>query len=164
MIIRLAQDHAAALQTLRREALTLHPSAFSADPDLEEKLTLDDWRKRIESAAWFGGLVDGELMAMAALTVEPSKKLRHTGHLASMYVRQNYRGTGLADKLIERILEHAADHFEQVMLTVEAGNSRAIGLYERHGFRPIGSIPRSILVDGKYFDEVMMLLALPRKS
>jgi RimJ/RimL family protein N-acetyltransferase len=73
-----------------------------------------------------------------------------------MYVRKEMRGTGLADELIKAFLGHAVLHVEQVMLAVEAGNARAIRFYERHGFRTIGNIPRSILVDGQYFDELQM--------
>jgi RimJ/RimL family protein N-acetyltransferase len=155
-IVRLTPDDAGALQDLRREALQLHPTAFSADPDIEAKLTLDDWRERIRNRIWFGSKVDQVLCGMAAFSTEGSKKTRHTGHLGSMYVRREFRGTGMADDLIKAFLEHAFLHVEQVMLTVEASNLRAIKLYERHGFRPIGRMPRSLLIDGQYFDELQM--------
>lgn len=155
-IVRLTFDDAGALQTLRREALQFHPTAFSADPDIEAKLTLDDWRGRIGNRVWFGAKVDGVLNGMAAFSTEASKKTRHTGHLGSMYVRKEYRGTGMADELIKAFLEHAILHVEQVILGVEASNSRAIKLYERHGFRTIGRVPRLILVDGQYYDELQM--------
>jgi ribosomal protein S18 acetylase RimI-like enzyme len=160
-IIHLMPENAEALRNLRREALTLHPTAFTADPDIESRLTVDDWRERIRRNAWFGGIVEGELVAMVALLIEASKKVKHTGYLASMYVQENERGTGLADLLMTALLTHAAGYVEQVMLMVEAGNMRAIKFYQRHGFREIGRIPRSILVDGNYFDELQMFLTLP---
>jgi len=153
---RLTLDDAEALQKIRREALLLHPTAFSADPELEAKLTIEDWRERLKSRVWFGGKIDGVLCGMAAFSTEASKKTRHTGHLGSMYVRKECRGTGMADELIRAFLKHAASHVEQVMLTVEASNLRAVKLYERHGFREIGRIPRSIVVDGRYYDELQM--------
>ncbi len=90
-VIRLGAENAEALRNLRREALTLHPTAFTADPDIESRLTIDDWRERIRGNAWFGGIVADELVAMVALLIEASKKVRHTGHLTSMYVRENER-------------------------------------------------------------------------
>ena len=77
-----------------------------------------------------------------------------------MYVREAARGSGLADELMMAFLDYAATQVDQVILTVEAGNDRAIRLYERHGFRPVGKIPRSILVDGEYFDELQMFRTL----
>jgi RimJ/RimL family protein N-acetyltransferase len=154
---RLAPDDAEALRDIRLEALRLHPSAFSADPDVEGAFTLDRWRSNLETRVWFGGRVAGTLCGIAAFSIDGySKKVRHTGHLGAMYVRDVARGTGLADQLILAFLDHATTQVEQVMLTVEAGNTRAIKLYERHGFRTIGRMPRSILVEGRYYDELQM--------
>ena len=156
IVARLTPDDAAALQSLRREALLLHPTAFSADPDIESKYTPEDWRERLKHRVWFGGTLDGVLCGMAAFSTEASRKTRHTGHLGSMYVRAEARGSGMADALMKAFLDHATAHVEQVMLTVEASNARAIKLYERHGFREIGCAPRALLVDGKYYDELQM--------
>jgi len=159
-VMRLTADDAGALQALRREALLLHPTAFSADPDIEAQFTLDQWRERLRTRVWFGGKLDGVLCGMAAFSTEPSRKTRHTGHLGSMYVRKEARGAGMADQLIQAFIDHATKHVEQVALTVEAGNARAIRLYERHGFRTVGKMPRSILVDGIYYDELQMFRAV----
>lgn len=158
--MRLTADDAGALQIIRREALLLHPTAFSADPDIESRLTLNDWRERLKNRIWFGGKLDGELSGIAAFSVEASKKTRHTGHLGSMYVRKKARGSGLADELMQAFIDYSSLHVEQVMLTVEASNARAIRLYERHGFRTVGRTPRALLVDGKYFDELQMFRAI----
>ena len=159
-VARLTANDAQALQALRREALLLHPTAFSADPDVEAKLTLDQWRERLSTRVWFGGKLDGVLCGMVAFSTETSKKTRHTGHLGSMYVCQAARGTGMADELVGAFIDHASQYVQLVILTVEAGNARAIRLYERHGFRSIGRTPRALLVDGTYYDELQMFRAV----
>lgn len=155
-VSQLTVDDAEALRDLRREALLLHPTAFSADPDIESRLTLEIWRERLARGNWFGGKIDSVLLGMVWWSTEASRKTRHTGHLGSMYVRASARGTGMADALVDAILAHAKGRVEQIVLAVEASNARAIKLYERHGFRVIGRIPRSILVDGSYYDELEM--------
>lgn len=159
-VLRLTPADAEELRALRREALLAHPTAFSADPEIEAKLTLDDWRARLASRVWFGGRIDGALCGMCAFSTEASRKIRHTGHLGAMYVREAARGTGLAGGILKAFLDHAATEVEQVMLDVEAGNARAIKFYERHGFRTVGRTPRVILVDGVYYDELQMFRAV----
>jgi RimJ/RimL family protein N-acetyltransferase len=60
---------------------------------------------------------------------------------------------------MKTLLALAAECVGQVILAVEAGNLRAIKSYQRLGFRAIGKIPRSILVDGKYFEGDFLFLA-----
>jgi len=160
---QLTVDDAAALRDLRREALLLYPTAFSADPDIEAKLTLDDWRARLARGNWFGAKRDGTLAGMASYWIEPSRKIKHTARIGSMYVREVARGTGMAGELLEAVLTEAAKHVEQATLSVEASNARAIRLYERHGFRIIGQFPRALRIDGIYYDELEMYLLLPGK-
>ncbi len=74
-----------------------------------------------------------------------------------MYVRRASRGRGVADALVEAVIEEAAKHVEQLMLTVNAENKWAIALYERHGFRAYGKVPRALLVEGRYYDELEMM-------
>jgi len=49
---------------------------------------------------------------------------------------------------------------EQIQLTVNADNARAIKFYERHGFRTVGRMPHALLVDGRYYDELTMVRAV----
>ena len=163
---QLTVDDAQALRDLRREALLLHSSAFSADPEIESRLTLDDWRARLARGTWFGGKIEGTLVGMASYWREASRKTKHTARVGSMYVRDVARGSGLASELLEAVLTEAAKHVEQATLSVEASNARAIRLYERHGFVVIGRFPRNLLIDGIYYDELEMYLALggPRPS
>ena len=156
-VVRLGPDDAEVLRDIRLEALRLHPTAFSADPDVEGAFSIERWRQNLESRVWFGARIDGALAGINAFSIDAySKKIGHIGHLGAMYVRAAARGTGLADALVRNFLDYAAGKVEQAELTVEAGNAAAIKLYERHGFRTVGRMPRSIRVDGVYYDELQM--------
>jgi putative acetyltransferase len=60
------------------------------------------------------------------------------GEVKRMYVRQAYRGRGLAKALLDRLAEHARSRGVTV-LRLETGihQAEAIGLYERWGFSRI---------------------------
>jgi ribosomal protein S18 acetylase RimI-like enzyme len=149
-----------AMRALRLESLHAHPEAFAADPEQEAAMGRDEWLARMASAASFGGFVDDVLCGMVVFSRPARPKLAHTGDLGAMYVRGDARGTGLADALIEAALDHAAGEVEQVKLSVNAENARAIRFYERHGFRTIGRIPRSLNIGGRFYDDLLMLRAV----
>lgn len=81
-----------------------------------------------------------------------------------MYVRANAQGSGLADALMTALLKHAATVVEQVQLVVNAENARAIKFYQRHGFREIGRIPRSLHIGGRYYDDMLMFRSVSSAS
>ncbi len=147
-----------ALRDLRLESLRLHPECFGADLEAEEALSVDDMAARMRTGFSFGGFVDGELSGLVVFVKPNRRKTGHTGELGAMYVRAKARGTGLADALVEAVIDQAVKSgAEQIKLTVNAENPRAIKLYERHGFRTIGRYPNSIRVNGRTYEELIML-------
>ncbi|MEJ0025836.1 MAG: GNAT family N-acetyltransferase [Rhizomicrobium sp.] len=157
IVRRLTAGDAEALRDIRLEALRLHPTAFSADPDVEGAFPLERWREHLETRIWFGVFVDGALMGINAFSTEStSKKTAHVAHLGAMYVREAVRGTGAADALMTNFIDYAKGRAEQLVLTVESENTRAIKLYERHGFAVTGRKPRSMKVGGVFYDELEM--------
>jgi ribosomal protein S18 acetylase RimI-like enzyme len=156
----LTPDDYDALRALRLESLRLLPEAFAADPDQEEAMAKAEWLARLATAVSFGGFVDGELSGMVVFSKPSRPKLAHTGNVGAMYVRDAARGMGLGDALMNALIDHAATVVEQIQLTVNAENARAIKFYERHGFRPIGRIPRSLHVGDRYYDDLLMLRAV----
>ena len=67
--------------------------------------------------------------------------------------------TGLGRRLIEPTLEAArAFPLARVELAVRADNERAIALYRKVGFEVEGRRRRAMLVDGVYYDDIIMAL------
>lgn len=153
----LNSDDYDALREIRLEALRVYPANFAADPDQEEAFSKEEWLARLASAVSLGGFVDGRISGLVVFSRPKSTKLAHTGDIGAMYVRDAARGTGLADKLLEAVFDVAAGQVEQIKLTVNAENARAIKFYERHGFREIGRIPRSLNISGRFYDDLLML-------
>lgn len=149
-----------ALREIRLEALRLHPEAFSAELETEEAMSREQWLSRMKTAVLFGGFIGDGLAGTVVFGKPGSNKTRHTGELGAMYVRAAARGKGLSDALIGAVIDRALNEVEQIKLTVNAENSHAIKLYERHGFRIIGKYPNSLRVGGRSYDELIMLRAI----
>mgnify|MGYP001545757215 FL=1 len=146
-----------ALRQLRLESLRLHPECFGADLETEEAMSVADMAARMAAGVTFGGFAEGVLSGMVVFVKPNGRKTGHTGELAAMYVRANARGTGLADALVEAVIDEAVNKVEQIKLTVNAENPPAIKLYERHGFRTIGKYPNSLRVGDRTYEELIML-------
>jgi|AntDeeMetagen192_2_1112575.scaffolds.fasta_scaffold06644_2 ribosomal protein S18 acetylase RimI-like enzyme len=59
--------------------------------------------------------------------------------VTDIWVRESYRGSGLADDLIARVIQQAReDGCEELTLDVAIENERAVGYYERLGFEAQG--------------------------
>jgi len=158
VVSRMTVDDAALLRDLRAEALKTHPEFLAADPDHEASLPLERWREHLETNTWLLARVEGAVAGLCVFSYPAhNRKQAHTGHLGSMYVRDAFKGKGVSDALLEAVLDRAQTCVEQVALTVNAENARAIKFYERHGFRPYGRVPRSIRIGERYYDDLEMM-------
>jgi len=93
---------------------------------------------------------------------EDREKLRHKGMLSTMYVSKEFRGCGIAKKLLEEAIKRvkAISDIEQINLIVIASNSKAKPLYENFGFEKFGTEHNSIKWKNNYFAEDHMVLRL----
>ena len=63
--------------------------------------------------------------------------------LNEIYVIPDRRGTGVADALLDAVVEHARTQdlpLDRVVLDVDGENGRAYSFYRRHGFEPWGEM------------------------
>jgi len=63
--------------------------------------------------------------------------------------------------VVEYARAHAPARVEQVLPAVTAGNAAAVALYEHLGFVRYGTEPHALRVNGRDFDEHLMVLRFP---
>jgi len=150
---RLGEADAPAWRALRLEGLERQPQAFGADHETEVAKPLSFFAERIARNPVWGAFAGDVLVGSVGFRVHPGKKESHKGVLWGMYVREAARGQGVAQALIETLLQHADTVVETVQLTVGCDNHAARRLYDRMGFRVYGVERRALRVGDRYYDE-----------
>ena len=86
---------------------------------------------------------------------EDREKLRHKGILFTMYVSIEYRGYGIARKLLDETIKRVKtiSDIEQINLVVLTENLKAKQLYKKFGFKKYGTEHNSIKWNNKYYSE-----------
>lgn len=127
---------AAAYNALLTRGVRQHPDTLRiAEADIAERPF--DTSETSESAT-FAAFADGALVGTVAVERERGRvKRRHVAWLLRMYVPLESAGRGVGRALLLCGIEFARSlpGVEKLNLTVAAHNTRAVSLYERHGFR-----------------------------
>ena len=155
-IRRLTGADAPLFRALRMAALADHPEAFGNAPEDEAAIPIAETARRLDDDPVFAAFRGDDLVGVAGFLAERKVKLRHKGMLWGMYVRPDARGQGVADRLIDAVLDHARGRVETVLLKVAGSNASARRLYERKGFLAFGREPRALKLGERYEDEVLM--------
>jgi RimJ/RimL family protein N-acetyltransferase len=159
----LRADDAPAYQGIRLQSLRTDPLAFRTTIEEESQLPTAEFAKRLanDQNVTMGAFIGDELVGIGTLLRETRTSVRHRGEIVGMYVATGARGSGAADGIIQRLLDHArAVGVLVVSLIVEGNNARARRLYERWGFREYGRLPRAQKRGDQYTDEALMFLTL----
>lgn len=162
-VTRLDPTHAKTYRAMMLEAYTRHPDAFTASVDERSILPISWWEERLApgtsaNEVVFGFFVDAELAGVAGLSFDNRLKTRHKSRLFGVYVAARFRSQGIGRKLIDEALRFARTHPEIriTQLTVTAGNTSALQLYESSGFMPFGTEPFAVRVGAGYVSKVHM--------
>jgi RimJ/RimL family protein N-acetyltransferase len=157
------EDDAPAYRALRLEALHAHPEVFGMDYATSAGQPIEHWQERMrkgagdEESVTYVAEAAGALIGMTVLVRNDLPKTRHAGSIFGVYTHPDWRGTGVADALLEACVDYArALGIRLVRLAVVTTNASAIRLYQRCGFRVYGVEPESIQLDGVYYDELLM--------
>ena len=154
-------DEAEAFRRMRLRALAAHPEAFGNSVADEEAESMAKVTERLDRGDTFAGFVDDDPVGMAGFFQETGEKRRHKGLLWGVYVDPAQRGSGLAGRLVDRVLAHAAGRVEMLHLGVGIENRAARRLYESRGFVAIGVEPHAFRLGDRYVDELMMVRFMP---
>lgn len=132
------------LQMIAEQPMPLQPGDEEAvllgDGDAGEMAELalatepGPWRAKTRQFGTFYGIRhDGRLAAMAGSRMLPGPGLAEVSGVCTW---PEYRGQGLAARLIRRVMSGLAARGQTPFLHSYAGNTKAIGLYESLGFAP----------------------------
>ena len=160
----LTGDDAAAYRALRLEALELAAESFGSSVEEERERGLDEFRTRLDQNHVVGAYSGNSLCGTAGFYALDRLKTAHRGVIWGVYVRPAFRGRGIARLLIEDVLVFASTKVEQVHLAVVVGNAPALRLYESLGFVTYGTEPHALRIDGRDFDEHLMVLRFPPRE
>jgi RimJ/RimL family protein N-acetyltransferase len=154
---------AEAYRELRLVGLQAHPEAFGADYEGSAARPIEFWRERMRGGAGgpqgvtYVAEAAGELIGMTSLVRNELPKTRHAAHIYGVYTRPDWRGTGVADALLDACVAYAGElGLRLLKLGVVTSNAGAIRLYLRHGFGVYGVEPEAIHAGGLYYDELLM--------
>ncbi len=111
-----------------------------------------------------GAFIEHQLVGVVSFERDGSnrEKLQHKGILFRMYVSKDFRGIGIAKKLIQELIDKVIriKDIEQINLTVISSNKNAKVLYEKFNFLTFGSEENAIKWKDKYFSEDQMVLKI----
>lgn len=136
------------------------PEEFSYTPEQEAGILAgrrDDPRSLMLVAE-----LDGEIIASADVCSHGAKsRVMHRAELG-ISVRKDYWRQGIGSALMERLITFAGQSgYEQIELTVESKNRRALGLYLKNGFTVYGTRPHGMKYpDGSYDNDYLMVRML----
>ena len=156
-IRRLTEGDWRAFRDIRLAALRDEPTSFGSDADYEAKLG-DDWfRQVLGGNRVFASFRDDAITGTAAWRQNASPRLAHVGSVWGMYVAPPERSRGTGKGLLDAVIADATPIVEALKLSVTAGNDSAVRLYERCGFVLYGTEPRTLKLDGRYYDTELRL-------
>ena len=150
----------------RLRALKQDPNAFMMTYEEESAKGPGHFQsvlaKNEETNVIFGAIDGARIVATAGLFQESRTKNRHKAILWGMFVEPEQRGKGLGGKLLNLVIEHAHKTMKarSLLISVEATNTSARALYEKHGFKKWGTEPRAMKVGESFLDEDQMVLLL----
>jgi len=144
---------------LRLEALKNDPIAFATTYNEDNVLPNSEWQDRLHNPYMLFAEHEGILVGMAGALLYKGQCVEHKATIVSVYIKPEYRGQGIATKLMQHLMNclKSDPKIVHVQLTVNTQNHSAIKLYETVGFKKIGVLEKLVKVNDAFIDGYMMV-------
>lgn len=154
-IIKIDKNRWKEFRDLRLFALKTEKFSFLTTYEEDNKNKSSDWKRKMDTTIF--AEVNGKLVGMAAYFFATKKRVRHIADILAVYVLPEFRGEGIAQKLFDYIIKECKKNkIKKIELEVFENNLSAKKFYLKNGFKVVGKLKNEFLVDGKYYDEIMM--------
>ena len=134
-IVRIGPDDWREFRDVRLASLSDAPGAFGARHSDWVDATEERWRQRLVEVPFTVVARSGVRAVGVACGTESGDD---DAYLISMWVAPEHRGTGLAGRLIDRVVSWAASGGRQTWLMVRDDIAAAIRAYAKAGFLDLG--------------------------
>lgn len=115
--------------------------------------------KNSDDSVMFVAKLNDKIVGNASLN-RFSRRMQHRGEL-SVAVLKDFWGQGIGTTLLNSIIDFSVENqFEVLDLQVRSDNSSAIHLYEKFGFKKIGTHPAFFKINGEKIEFDYMCLEL----
>ena len=157
VVRRLTDQDLEIWKRIRLTAIQTAPRAFGRTLASFQAQNDADHIRRLTGSTLFGAFSGGQIIGSAGWNQVDFATENHRGKINSVFVIPAFRGTGVAEMLINAIVTEAKTKVVQLALTVTATQDRAVAFYRRMGFEIVGTIPRGLCHDGVFSDEHFMV-------
>ena len=103
------------------------------------------------------GTINNEIVSVAQLSSPNMKRISHNSEIA-ISVKKDYWNIGSGSAVMEELIKFAKDKgsIKTISLGVREYNNIAIKLYEKYGFKKIGTHKNYFNIEETYYDEILM--------
>lgn len=102
-------------------------------------------------------IIDEKIISIASISSSQKNRIKHVGTLG-IVISEQFTGQGLGRKMMEQLIQWATSNgvTSKVSLVTREDNILAIELYEKLGFEKEGLILKDTLIDGVYYNTLVM--------
>ncbi len=159
-VVHLSPSQWQQYKELRLEALKNEPQAMLTAYEKAKDYSDEEWQSRLEKSSQniYFAEKENSLAGMTGIKFGEMPKSEHVVTIWGVYVKPEYRGLGVAKKMLQTIMAEldANPKVVKVSLGVVASQIPAYNLYKSLGFREVGVQEKQIYVGGSYYDEILM--------
>ncbi len=152
---------------LRLSSLKESPFAFSDSYEDQLSKSILDYQieikkiiNPIESFTLGAFSEHNQLIGFVKFRRDIRSKARHRASLFSLYVKPDYRGKGIAKKLVLELLKsiEPITELKQLQLSTIIAKDSLIDFYKSFGFQKLGGIIKNdLIIENQYVDAIYMV-------